>query len=135
MVETVTTYQVAPEARDHREALGRIVRAEWVRWASEQPDPKLSWLVGWDELDAGQREVDMRIGEAVQASALARERQRVAELRAALETILKAGNAAWNAPGKDGVRPTDPYIECVTDTAADALAADAPGQRGEGEQQ
>ncbi len=50
-----------------REMLGRLVRHAWVRWAREQPDPKPSWLVGWDELDAGQREVDMRIGETVAA--------------------------------------------------------------------
>ena len=48
-----------------REDLGRIVRETWVKWASEQPDPKPSWLVDWDDLDDGQREADMRIGEAV----------------------------------------------------------------------
>lgn len=53
-----------------REELGRIVRDAWVQWASEQPDPKRSWLIPWEELDDGQREVDMRIGEAV-ASAVA----------------------------------------------------------------
>lgn len=45
-----------------RELLGRIVRGVWIRWAREQADPKPSWLLGWDELDAGQQEVDMRIG-------------------------------------------------------------------------
>ena len=53
-----------------REALGRLVRETWVAWAAEQPDPKGSWLTGWDELDAGQREVDMRIGHAVANYAL-----------------------------------------------------------------
>ena len=53
---------------DDRETLGRIVRETWVAWAKEQPDPKGSWLTGWDELDGGQREVDMRIGEAVAAA-------------------------------------------------------------------
>lgn len=55
-----------------REALGRLVRETWVTWAREQPDPKPSWLTGWDELDEGQREVDMRIGEAVAAAERAR---------------------------------------------------------------
>ena len=55
---------------DIREPLGRIVREAWVAWAKEQPDPKPSWLVGWDELDSGQREVDMRIGHAVANYAL-----------------------------------------------------------------
>lgn len=61
---------------DEREHLGRIVRDTWVAWASGQPDPKPSWLVPFDELDDGQREVDMRIGEAVAAA----ERERIAEL-------------------------------------------------------
>lgn len=52
---------------DSREALGRLVRETWVEWAREQPDPKPSWLVPWEDLDEGQREVDMRIGEAVTA--------------------------------------------------------------------
>jgi hypothetical protein len=48
-----------------REALGRLVREVWVEWAREQPDPKPSWLVPWEDLDDGQREVDMRIGEVI----------------------------------------------------------------------
>jgi hypothetical protein len=52
-----------------REDLGRIVRETWVKWALGQPDPKPSWLTGWDDLDAGQREVDMLIGSAVAAAA------------------------------------------------------------------
>jgi hypothetical protein len=64
-----------------REALGRLVRETWVAWAREQPDPKPSWLTGWDELDEGQREVDCRIGEAVAAAE--RERAQAALLPAA----------------------------------------------------
>lgn len=55
-----------------REQLGQLVRQTWIRWASEQRRPKKSWLTGWDQLDAGQREVDMRIGEAIAARVLAR---------------------------------------------------------------
>jgi hypothetical protein len=55
---------------DDREPYGRIVRETWVAWAKEQPDPKGSWLTGWDELDAGQREVDKRIGSAVATQAV-----------------------------------------------------------------
>lgn len=47
------------------DVLGRLVRGAWTRWAREQPDPKPSWLVPWDDLDEGQREVDIRIGRAV----------------------------------------------------------------------
>jgi len=56
-----------------REHLGPLVRQVWVDWAREQPDPKPGWLTGWDDLDEGQREVDMRIGEAVAGA----ERERV----------------------------------------------------------
>lgn len=45
-----------------RELLGRIVRNTWVEWARDQPDPKPSWLLPWDELDDGRKEADMRIG-------------------------------------------------------------------------
>src|SRR5215472_6718248 len=60
---------------DPREPLGRLVRDVWVRWATEQPAVKPSWLLPWEELDDGQREVDMRIGEAVAAA----ERRRLTE--------------------------------------------------------
>ena len=56
-----------------REQRGRLVRETWVRWAREQPDPKDSWLTPWDDLDEGQREVDMRIEAAVRAD----ERERI----------------------------------------------------------
>lgn len=59
-----------------REDLGRLVRETWLLWARRQPDPKPSWLTGWDELDEGQREVDCLIGEVVAAA----ERERIANL-------------------------------------------------------
>lgn len=54
---------LAPAPVEPRELVGRMVRQVWVQWASEQPDPKPSWLLPWEALDDGQREVDMRIGE------------------------------------------------------------------------
>ena len=45
-----------------RELLGRLVRQVWTEWAREQPEAKPSWLLPWEDLDDGQREVDMRIG-------------------------------------------------------------------------
>jgi hypothetical protein len=48
-----------------REALGRRVREVWVACAPEGPDLKPSHLVPWDELDDWNREVDMRIGDAL----------------------------------------------------------------------
>lgn len=56
---------------DDREPLGRLVRETWVAWAREQYRPKPSWLAGWEDLDNGQREVDMRIGSAVAVQAVA----------------------------------------------------------------
>lgn len=50
------------QVAEPRELVGRLVRQVWVEWAREQPDAKPSWLLPWEELDAGQREVDMRIG-------------------------------------------------------------------------
>jgi hypothetical protein len=48
-----------------RELVGRLVRQVWVEWARERPDAKPSWLLPWEDLDDGQREVDMRIGAAL----------------------------------------------------------------------
>ena len=53
------------------EHLGRVVRETWVDCAAGQDDPKPSHLVGWDELDEWNKEVDRRIGRAV-ASEVAR---------------------------------------------------------------
>jgi hypothetical protein len=66
-----------------REQRGRTVRETWVTWAKHQRNPKPSWLTGWDDLDADQREVDMLIGEAVAEGE--RRRADVAEKRLAEE--------------------------------------------------
>src|SRR5690606_35656299 len=50
-----------------RDALGRVVREAWIAWAREQPSPKPSWLVPYDELSEADREADRRIGDAVAA--------------------------------------------------------------------
>jgi hypothetical protein len=48
--------------REDREMLGMAVRAEWVRWACEQPNPKPHWLAPWEELSEPDKDVDRRIG-------------------------------------------------------------------------
>src|SRR5579859_3771929 len=95
-----------------REDLGRLVRETWVKWASEQSDPKPSWLTGWDELDEGQREVDCRIGEAAaaagkeRAEALIQKRDdEIARLRAQL---LDGSPTALS--GAQGRRYEHPYV-------------------------
>lgn len=55
----------APAAEPDREKLGRVVRAAWVQWARQQPDPKPSWLLPYDELPEAEKEADRQIGEAV----------------------------------------------------------------------
>ena len=69
---------------DDREPLGRIVRETWVAWAREQYRPKPSWLVPWERLDNGQREVDMRIGAAAAVRAVADAKLRNERLEAQL---------------------------------------------------
>ncbi|UKD55127.1 DUF2283 domain-containing protein [Amycolatopsis sp. FU40] len=61
----VTDREEPAQPRQSRELLGRWVRQIWTQWANEQTAPKPSWLVPWERLDDGQREVDMRIGEAL----------------------------------------------------------------------
>lgn len=53
------------DPQEPRELLGRRVRQVWLEWAREQPDPKPSWLLPWEDLDDGQKEADMRIGLAL----------------------------------------------------------------------
>lgn len=48
-----------------RDQLGKIVRDAWIEWAKEQPDPKPSWLLPWEDLAEPDKEADRRIGEAV----------------------------------------------------------------------
>jgi len=57
---------VAPRS-PNREELGKLVRAVWIGWAKEQPNPKPSWLKPWEELSEPDREVDRRIGETLAA--------------------------------------------------------------------
>ena len=69
-----------------RESLGRLVRETWVEWAREQPTPKPSWLVSWNELPEPDKEVDRRIGEALYRLG----REKAAEERVLLFAIEKA---------------------------------------------
>jgi hypothetical protein len=132
-------------ATGERERLGCLVRETWVAWAREQPGPKPSWLTGWDDLDEGQREVDMRIGVAVAVA----ERERLAgeiEAEAAghLFTIRRAmrwavwvvrGRPADDDPGSDYARERSAMAAdysppcCPVETAAVTRAAAAERER------
>jgi hypothetical protein len=43
-----------------RELVGRYVREIWIHWAREQSNPKPSWLLSWEALGDGDREVSLR---------------------------------------------------------------------------
>jgi hypothetical protein len=59
-IDTVRTMRA-----EHRNDLGRMVREEWIAWATEQADiaEHPHWLTSWDELPERDKEVDRRIGE------------------------------------------------------------------------
>lgn len=48
-----------------RDYLGQVVRAAWIAWAANQPDPKPTWLDPWNTLSESIREVDQFIGETI----------------------------------------------------------------------
>jgi hypothetical protein len=52
-------------AESDREQRGHQVRDVWVACAAERRDPNPSHLVSWGNLDPWNREVDMRIGDAL----------------------------------------------------------------------
>ena len=110
-----------------RESLGRFVRGVWDEWAREQPTPKASWLVPWDDLTEPDKEVDRRIGEALYRMGLAR----ASEERVLLLAIEKAAERSLY------VRPINPSAKWAADLALhNAIAAHArwkvapiPGER------
>jgi hypothetical protein len=67
-VNAMTTAQILVLAGVTREQLGGQVRAAWIAWAQEQPQPKASWLVPFAELSPADREADMQIGEQLFAA-------------------------------------------------------------------
>lgn len=74
---------------DGRDVLGQRVREVWVEWAREQPNPKPSWLLPWEQLSEPDREVDRRIGETLfkmgmNADALVTQKHDVSKMRADL---------------------------------------------------
>jgi len=48
-----------------RDVLGRMAREAWVGWATNQPDPKPSWLTPYEELGETDKEANRQIGENV----------------------------------------------------------------------
>lgn len=54
-----------PKQGPNRDDLGELVRQVWVKWAKEQPNPKPSHLLPYDQLPEEHKEVDRRIGVAL----------------------------------------------------------------------
>lgn len=99
-------------AEARRDRLGRKVRGVWVEWAGTQSDAKPSWLVGWDDLGEGQREVDRLIGEALAEEGHA-EAVRCLEFE---ETCLNCGRMF------EECHRTDLRREVVEESLADMVA-------------
>jgi len=49
----------------NREEGGRLVRAAWISWAQQQPNPKPSWLVPWEDLAEEDKEADRVIWDQI----------------------------------------------------------------------
>ncbi len=114
-----------------REALGRKVRTVWVTWAREQPNPKPSWLVPWEDLDELDREVDRRIGETLYAMGWHRvEIDRII----AGEAIAAADTVARESMAREGktITPDDAWHganSALDDTRASIDERDVHGTR------
>jgi hypothetical protein len=91
---------------------GRLVRETWVTWAKRQRRPHDSWLIGWDALGAGQREVDMLIGDAVAEAERDRHAQELADRQRALEraeALLAERDRQW----ADALRENERLLNVV----------------------
>lgn len=91
-----------PDAQ-RREVLGRLVRAVWVEWAREQPNPKPSWLAPWEALGEPDREVDRRIGETLERVGYGRAYQaRAALAQSAPAPVTLEWHEVRTLPGERG---------------------------------
>ena len=97
----------------HRDALGRMVRTVWVRWAQTQPSPKPSWLLPYDELSEPDKEADRQIGEAIARWTLIGDAARAA-LDAPLSYLKNSGWSEVSGCLSPPNRPiTDAEWECL----------------------
>lgn len=99
------------DARVAREARGRRVREVWITWARAQPEPKVSWLVPWEELDEPQREVDCRIGSALWGDGFAEGMEAGFASAAAVRATRDAEVAALAAAAKALLADVDITID------------------------
>jgi hypothetical protein len=96
-----------------RERIGRVVREIWIDWAREQPSPKPTWLLPWEDLTDTYREAGCRIGEqlfsmglmagrAVGEEEVEALRKRVAELEFTRDELtgIQQGDSVVDAAAK-----------------------------------
>lgn len=110
---------------DERDMLGQHVRKVWVAWAREQPDPKPSWLLPWEQLSEPDREVDRRIGETLfkmgmNAEAFVAQKLDVSKMRADLLAEIDAllqGTPFWQGGRLDTIKH---LMACVEKAEAEA---------------
>ena len=141
MTENAATYKAAPDlALREREEGARLVGAmtpgEWWNESRIIHAPlgnQSAWHPVMTSTDEDADAICWLRNHAAQlltdSSALARERQRVAELRAALVTV-RQWSKSWA-----GLSGSPAALLSLQQFVDEALAADAPEQRGEGEQQ
>lgn len=117
-----------------REHLGRAVRQAWIKWAREQPNPKPSWLLPWEELAEPDREADRRIGEALasitaehcaQAITAHMEAHGPRKPRGALEPVLDTGRTYRTWRRHMGIAARIAAGAFMTDKDRLQMAADA----------
>ena len=102
-----------------REQRGQTVRETWVAWAKRQRAPKRSWLIGWDDLDDGQREVDMLIGDAVAAAERERIRLTAEEHDAAYWTTCFTRGCPYNP--RQHARHLHPFADLIGEADGNGL--------------
>ena len=117
---------------DPREPYGRLVRETWVAWALEQPDVKdhPSWTKPWDDLSERDKEVDMRIGSAVAAQAVADAKVEGTRMRAQLMAFAAERDRAVRELRRRADRAV-PGVERDTWIAAAAVVAGIQERGGE----
>ena len=71
-----------------RDQGGKLVRDTWITWAKEQPNPKPSWLIEWEDLNEPDKEVDRRIYDAI--SSLSAQRESSIEINRKISSKWKA---------------------------------------------
>lgn len=97
--------------RTDREALGRLVRETWIAWVQEQPEPKSSWLLPWEELAEPDREVDRRIGEAVRDYVLVTTSYVPQDV--ALDCLRRLEAAGYGKPGQPNTLYAMVFAACA----------------------